>query len=57
MEGGEGFLTLTKEDLMSFWEEKEEDECVRKISSCVEKLLFMKKKKWVQTKNMGGSCV
>jgi hypothetical protein len=30
MEGGQVFLTLTKEDLMCFWEEKEEDECVRK---------------------------
>ncbi len=30
MEGGQIFLTLTKEGLMCFWEEKEEEECVKK---------------------------
>ncbi len=35
MEGWQVFFTLTKEDLMCFWEEKEEDECVKK------KLVFM----------------
>jgi hypothetical protein len=43
MEGGQVFLTLKKEDLMCFWEEKEDDECVKKNNSYVEKLLFMKK--------------
>ncbi len=59
MEGGQVFLTPTKDDLMCFWEEKEEDECVRKklVLMCGKKLLFMKKTKCVQTKSMGGSCV
>jgi hypothetical protein len=49
---------MSKEDLMCFWEEKEEDECVReKIVLMCGKNVVHEKKKYVQTKNMGGSCV
>ena len=34
---------LPKRILCFFWEEKEEDECVRKKNLCVEKMLFMRK--------------
>jgi hypothetical protein len=44
-EGGQVFFTLTNEDLMCFWEEKEEYECVRK------KLILMCEKKIVHEKN------
>jgi hypothetical protein len=59
MEGGQVFLTFTKEDLMCFWEEKEEDECVRKtlVIMCGKIVVHEKKTKCVQTNNMRGSCV
>jgi hypothetical protein len=44
---------------MCFWEEKEEDECVRKkiVLMCGNIVVHEKKTKCVQTKSMGGSCV
>jgi hypothetical protein len=49
---------LPKGILCVFWEEKDEDECVRKKNSSYvwKKMLFMEKK-CVQTKSMEGSCV
>jgi hypothetical protein len=59
MEGGQVYFTLTKEDLMCFWEEKEEDECVRKklVLMCGKKLLFMKKKMCVNKEHGKKLCV
>jgi hypothetical protein len=57
IEGGEEFLTRTKEDLMCFWEESEEDECVREKLILMCGKIVVHEKKNVQTKSMGGSCV